>query len=290
VRLFSFFFFRREEIFVSKFLSFHSVRVCVSIGRRGFFASPSTQKGRNAMATKNSKKNKTQSQESEDWDFVDRVLASRRAHTIYLYGPPGTGKTYSACRAGLGDRESYSVTMTPDTPAAEMRGFWMPKGSEFEFQLGVFVEAMKNGSRLIINEISNASHDVLAILHPVLESRETARLTLPNLETVVPAEGFQVVCTDNLPPDQLPDALRDRFKSVIHVSRPHPAALARLPEDLREAALRTFDLESERAVSIRGWLAVHEMEEEFGRQMAFRVVFGRERGEQLYDALSLHAA
>lgn len=243
------------------------------------------------MAPKNSKTKDDQSDASaQDWAFVEAVLASLHALTIYLWGPPGVGKTFCAYRSGLRDREVFSISLTPETPAAELRGFWIPKGQEFAWQDGVFIDAMRKGARIVINEISHASHDVLAMLHPVLESRETAQLTLPSGETVSPAEGFQVICTDNLPIEQLPEALRDRFKSVLHVDHPHPEALARLPEDLREAALRTFDLESERAVSIRGWLAVHELEEEFGREKALYAVFGRERGEQIFRASVLGGA
>jgi MoxR-like ATPase len=166
----------------------------------------------------------------------------------------------------------------------------MPKGREFVWVDGVFVKAMRTGARIVINEIAYASSDVLAILHPVLESRQTAQLTLPSLETVYPAEGFQVICTDNYPMDQLPAALQARFDSCLHVAEPHPDALARLPEDLREAALRTFDLEAERAVSLRSWLAVHAFEAEFDRKSALRAVFGRERGDQLFRATVLGAA
>ena len=242
--------------------------------------------------TSKDRKKKTRKTESpaEIWNFVERVLKSRFAHTVYLWGPPGVGKSFVACRAGLGDREVFSVTLTPETPAAELRGFWMPKGNEFVWQDGVFVEAMRKGARIVLNEISYASSDVIAILHPVLDSRETAQLTLPNLETIRPAEGFQVICTDNLPPDQLPGALQDRFKSVINVTGPHPDALARLPEDLREAALRTFDLDEDRAVSVRGWLAVHAFEGEFDRKTAMHAVFGFERGEQIFRATVLGRA
>ncbi len=235
------------------------------------------------MATKRTKK-------TDDWEFIEEVLASPLAHTIYLSGPSGVGKTYTAYRSGLRGRDVFSISLTPETPAAELRGFWMPKGDRFVWQDGVFIDAMRKGARVVINEIAHASHDVLAILHPVLESRETAQLTLPNLETVSPAEGFQVVCTDNLPIEQLPESLRDRFTSVLHVDRPHPDSLAALSADLREAALRTFDLEAERAVSIRGWLSVQAFEADFGLEKACRAVFGRERGDQIFRATVLGRA
>jgi MoxR-like ATPase len=227
---------------------------------------------------------------ADDWTFVEEVLASSLAHTIYLSGPPGVGKTYTAYRSGLEGREVFSISLTPETPAAELRGFWMPKGDQFVWQDGVFIAAMRKGARVVINEIAHASHDVIAILHPILESRKTAQLTLPNLETVSPAEGFQIVCTDNLPLEQLPEALRDRFNCSLHVDQPHPNSLAALSENLREAALRTFDLESERAVSIRGWLSVQAFEAEFGLQKACRAVFGHERGEQIFRAMVLGRA
>ena len=243
-----------------------------------------------SKASKNRKKITKEQTPAEDWKFVEQVLGSRHAHTVYLWGPPSVGKTFVSVRSGLGDRKVFVTTLTPDTSAAELRGHFVPKGNEFVWQDGIFVKAMRLGARVVINEISYASSDVLAILHPVLESRETAQLTLPNLETVYPAEGFQVICTDNLSMEQLPGALQDRFKSVMHVTEPHPDALARLPEDLREAAQRTFDLEADRAVSLRGWLAVHAFEEDFGREFALRAVFGRERGEQLFRASLLGSA
>ena len=139
-----------------------------------------------------------------DWPFIEAVLGSWAARTIYVWGPPGTGKTYAGMHCGLRDREVFSLTLTPDTSAAELRGHWIPKGDRFEWMDGPLIHAMKNGFRLVINEIAFASHDVMAILHPLLENVETARLTLPNRETVVPAKGFQVVCTDNEPIEPAP--------------------------------------------------------------------------------------
>jgi len=247
-------------------------------------------KTRHTKKTDKSNKPEKKISTADDWALVEELLASPLAHTIYLRGPPGIGKTYPAYRFGLKGREVFSISLTPETPAAELRGFWMPKGDQFVWQDGVFIDAMRKGARVVINEIAHASHDVLAILHPILESRETAQLTLPNLETVSPAEGFQIVCTDNLPIEQLPEALRDRFNCSLHVGRPHPDSLAALSENLREAALRTFDLETDRAVSIRGWLSVQAFEAEFGLQKACRAVFGHERGEQIFRATVLGRA
>ncbi|MCR9095301.1 MAG: AAA family ATPase [bacterium] len=230
------------------------------------------------------------SPETTPWSLVDRVLASAHARTLYLWGPPGVGKSFVATREGLAGRSVAAITLTPETPSAEIRGGWMPKGSGFEWRDGPVVTAMREGGRVVLNEVSYASSDVLAFLHPVLESPETARLTLPSGESVVPAPGFQVVGTDNCSLDQLPEALQDRFRSVLKVEGPHPDALARLRPELREAALRTYDLEPERAISIRGWLAVQDFESELGAEQACQVVFGRERGEQVYKALRLAAA
>lgn len=230
------------------------------------------------------------SPDTTPWSLVGRVLANRFARTVYLWGPPGVGKSYVAMHEGLADRPVAALTLTPETPAAELRGGWMPKGSGFEWRDGPIVTGMREGGRVVLNEVAYASSDVLAFLHPVLESPETARLTLPSGETIEPAPGFQVVATDNCPIDQLPEALRDRFRSVIKVDGPHPDALARLRPDLREAALRTYDLEPERAISIRGWLALQEFEADLGCEDACRVVFGRERGEQVFKALRLAAA
>ena len=225
-----------------------------------------------------------------DWEFIERVLGDVHTRTVFLGGRPGTGKTYTAMRSGLtNERNVYSITMTPETPASELRGFWMPKGSEFVWQDGIFLKAMREGARVVINEIAHASHDVLAFLYPVLESKDTAAISLPNAETVVPSPGFQVICTDNVEFEYLPDAIKDRFDSKLFVDTPHPAAIARLDEKFQEAARRSFALDEERRTSIRGWLKVQDFAETMGLQDAFRAVFGPDQGHHLYTETMLAA-
>ena len=99
-----------------------------------------------------------------DWKLVERVLAADSIRTLYLYGPPGIGKTYCAYTKGRLDNGVYAVTLTEDTPAAELRGHYMPKGNEMLWHDGPFTLAMREGSGLVINEISYATPEVLALL------------------------------------------------------------------------------------------------------------------------------
>lgn len=222
-----------------------------------------------------------------DWEFVERCLATQAIRTVYFHGPPGLGKTFAAYTKGRIASAPYAVTLTEETPSAELRGFWAPRGGELVWQDGPVVKALREGVRLVINELACASPDVLAFLFPILESRETARLTLPTGETVEPAPGFSVVCTSNEPPEALPEALRDRFDCTILIDAPHPEALKRLSPELRQAALQTFDLEPERALSLRSWLKLEELRHELGLRDACIAVFGAERGRHIHEALTM---
>ena len=73
------------------------------------------------------------------WDLVNSVISHSR--TTLLYGVPGTGKSHAAHSADLGGRNLYSVTVTPETPAAELRGHYIPVGNEFKWQDGPAISA-----------------------------------------------------------------------------------------------------------------------------------------------------
>jgi MoxR-like ATPase len=225
-----------------------------------------------------------------DWAFNENILRSPNLRTAYLWGPPGLGKTYAAYTIALRG-PLYALTLTEETPAPELRGHYLPVGrGRMEWRDGPAIRALREGARLVINELTHGSADALSMLHPLLENPDTARLTLPTGETVTPAAGFQLFCTDNLPPEDLPEALRDRFDVILHVSEPHPAALAQLDERLRGPALRSFALEPERRVSLRGWLSVQRLMHEFGLKVACLAVFGPARGAWIYTSLILGEA
>jgi MoxR-like ATPase len=224
---------------------------------------------------------------TDEWPFVEALLADPSVRTIFLFGAAGIGKTYCAYHNGRTDAGIYPITLTPETPASELVGHFFPAGQELRWRDGPFTLALRAGGRLVINEISHASSDVLAILYPVLESAATARLQLPDGQVVRPAPGFHAVITDNESPDNLPAALQDRFDCLVHIKTPHPDALALLHPKLRRAALRAMILDDERRVTMRQWLNISRFMEAMGLDGACRAVLGRERGAQIFDALLL---
>lgn len=224
------------------------------------------------------------------WEVAEAVIAS--TPRVLLRGKPGTGKTYHAVTAGLKPGQKvYSVTMTEETPAAEIRGHYVPKGNEFIWSDGPAIMAWREGARLVINEIDRSSEDVLSLLYAILDDPEFAALTLPTGETVRPAEGFSVVATMNGIPQDLPDALQDRLPVDIEITDVNPNAINRLPEDLREPARNTALAKSNaRGISIRMWLEFASLreklpsvldDEEKGLELAAQAIFGPKAADAL---------
>lgn len=223
------------------------------------------------------------------WDLVEMVIALSR--TSLLYGPPGTGKSHAGHQVELGQRELFSLTMTVDTAAAELRGHYIPVGNgEFRWHDGPALRAWRCGGRLVINEINHAGGDALSFLLNCLDTPETAMLTLPTGETVRPHENFQCVATMNGDPDtDLPEALRDRFPAAIEITEPHPQGIARLPVDLQQIARGTCCApDAARRVSLRQWLAFASLRQDIGPADAAYTVFGK-RADEVLTAMQIAA-
>jgi MoxR-like ATPase len=226
------------------------------------------------------------SQQHLPWNIIEAV--ERGAPRVLLYGPPGTGKTTSAYNAAkaLG-KPVYNITLSDETPAAELRGHFVPIGQEWKWMHGPAMLAYNEGAVLILDEIDKASQDALDFLHGLLNDPAVARITLPNGETCFPKEGFQVIATMNGELEDLPPALQDRFAIAIEVHDPHPDAIASLPKDLRSAAKKVEDYEAaERPATLRKWAAFAMLREieEVGPMNAAKAVFAHRAGE-LMDAI-----
>lgn len=192
---------------------------------------------------------------------------------LMVIGPPGTGKSHAAIHHALRPGTyARNVTLTDDMPSVELRGHYVltvdpdSKREHFVWMDGAAIEAMREGSRLVINEVGHAGPDMLSFIMAITDNRESIRITLPNQvsdgrggfinEVVTPAPGYHVIATMNEPLDTLPMALRDRFPIVIMVDDVAPGALLSLPETMRSIARQSaLNQKGNERVSMRKWIA-----------------------------------
>ena len=224
------------------------------------------------------------------WRDVEDAL-SAGVDRLLLYGPPGTGKSYAAltCRV-VGPVER--LVCTEDLTSGDVTGTWMPADAgRWRWLDGPAIRAWRTeerGGRLVLDEVDRAGGDALAALLAVTDSPESARWRHPETgEWRSPGPGFSVVATTNVEDvDRVPAALRDRFPVAVLVDRPHPGALARLSDDLREAAAAGSLAEPGRRVSLRAFYAFDALRRAHGDERAASLVFGAAAGD-LLDALAV---
>jgi len=193
------------------------------------------------------------------WEIAEEIVpVSRR---ILLYGLPATGKTHAGVyQTPNKDVEIVALTLTEETPDSELRGHWVPQGGGlFKWMDGPVLDAWRHGKRLVLNEINNCSPEAETLLYCILDDMNTARITLPNGETVSPHKDFTCVATMNGKPEDLPDAIRSRLPVTIHIDKTNPDAIAQLPLEFRKLARSTVDKTGTDRIDVRKWAAFAEV-------------------------------
>lgn len=235
---------------------------------------------------------------SQCWTDLDNALKAG-TDRVLLYGPPGTGKTHYALTQHLihngRARNSYRVLCSPDMTTADVDGLWKPSKDEWRFVEGSALRAWQGGDRLILDELDQASGDVLTALLLICDSDGSAVREHPETgERMTPASGFEIIATTNAERlSDLPANLVDRFPVRINISEVNPAALDRLPADLRSVA-RAYANRTEDRYSLRSFFAYTKLRENLDTDTALRLVFTDEwkaikRSLTLAEQLSMKA-
>lgn len=212
---------------------------------------------------------------------------------IILFGTAGVGKTYAGLNFGELKGGAHRLICTDEMTNADVTGCWQPTSSgSWSWLEGAGIKAWQGngevGGRLVIDEIDKAGGDVFATLLAITDSPESAQWEHPQTKKIIkPSAGFSVVMTTNIEQmSELPMALKDRFPVAIRINEPHPEALLRMSEDLREYARKMCDA-GERRISLRSFYAYDKLRSSLGAKKSAEIVFG-ERSKSFLDAIAVN--
>jgi Mg-chelatase subunit ChlI len=220
-----------------------------------------------------------------------------KVHRILLYGPPGTGKTtcpHKLLEEKLGVTVE-NVTLHPQFPPDDLigsMGLVERNGATVTvWQDGPAIRAMRNGSCLVINEISRRSPEVEAALYNILDDLSICRVTLPTGEIVAPKKGFTVFGTTNDNPDSLPEAIQERFELPLLCRDPAPGILQALPaKQAKLVAGHYSKLKCAQwipGVSVRSIQTAERIKEVVGEDLAYQIKFGKKGVDVLAQAAAM---
>jgi MoxR-like ATPase len=220
------------------------------------------------------------------WTLLDTAIKHLRV--VCVCGKPGIGKTFTA-QGGNNPTDAISLNLSEDTVVQELFGHYVPKGNEFVYHDGPVVTAFREGKTLVINELSRASGAVKDALLAILDSKESARITLADGETVHANKNFRAVITSNDSADDLDPALRDRCECVINLIDPHPGLIEALNSawaGLGDAVKDSWK-DQTRAISTRASFAYAKLRNAGVPQDTAAILAYSERAKDITDTLKL---
>ena len=126
---------------------------------------------------------------------IEAIMKSRMFYPIYISGPSGNGKTMMVEQSAAKAKVPFlRVQITPETDEDDLIGGFRLINGETVFCKGPVIKAMEEGALLLIDEIDRGTNKIMC-LQGVLEGKPV--LIKQTGETVVPAEGFNVIATAN---------------------------------------------------------------------------------------------
>jgi nitric oxide reductase NorQ protein len=123
--------------------------------------------------------------------------AAQRRLPVMLTGPTGCGKTrfveYMGERLG---RAVVTISCHDDLTSSDLVGRFMVSGGDVVWNDGPLTRAVKDGALCYLDEVVEARHDSLAVLHSLTDHRRTLFLDRTG-EVVTAPDSFMLVCSYN---------------------------------------------------------------------------------------------
>lgn len=219
------------------------------------------------------------------WKLVSDCVNA--AFTTFIEGAPGLGKTF----AGLNNTENlnvYQITFNPDASVQEYQGTYIPTSDgSWIWRDGPIMMAFRYGGILVLNEMSRASDAVLDFLLSVLDSKDSAKITLMNGESVNRHSSLRIVATSNSSFNKLPEALQDRFEARLKVTTPHPNIIFKLNNSmpgLGDMVLRSYGEGNKKpTITSREAFAYAKLVNLIGEDAAAHAIWGSQNPEIAED-------
>jgi MoxR-like ATPase len=144
--------------------------------------------------------------------------AAEQRVPVMLTGPTGCGKTRLVEHMGdvLG-RNVVTISCHDDLTSSDLVGRFMVTGGDVVWNDGPLTRAVKDGAVCYMDEVVEARHDSLAVLHSLTDHRRTLYLDRAGEDVEAP-DAFMLVCSYNpayrSSLKELKPSFRQRFVTV----------------------------------------------------------------------------